>query len=1322
MFKMIRLAAIIVILTLCFMLRPVPARVSVIPAAVGDDYATNEDAPLTESAPGVLSNDADEDGDILTAVLVNGPAHGTLTLNPDGSFTYTPAPDYSGADGFIYLAYDGVVGSDLVAVSLTVNPVNDAPAAADRSASTDEDTPLGVTLAGTDPDGDAVSFEVLSGPAHGTLSGAAPNLVYTPAANYHGPDSFTFKANDGVTDSNAATVAVTVTPVNDAPAAAADNYATDEDLPLTVAGPGVLANDAELDHSPVTAIKLTNPVNGTLTFATNGSFTYKPAKDFNGADSFTYKASDGLLQSEVITVTVTVAPVNDIPVVSNKAFSLREDGSKAMTLTGTDIDGDALTFTVVTSPEHGVVDGASPNFVYTPGPNYHGPDSFDYVANDGLSDSLTRTVTLTVNPANDAPVAAAQSATTREDTPKEVTLEATDIDGDALAYAVVAPPAHGTLSGAPPHLTYTPALDYSGPDSFTFKAYDGVVYSNVATVSVAVNPGNDAPAAADKAAATFRNLAKPITLEATDSDGDALLYSVVAPPEHGTLSGVVPSLVYTPADGYTGPDSFTFKASDGALESNVATVAITVHSPDNFPVANADGYTVNEDTNLSVTAALGVLANDTSAPGSTKTAIKVTGPANATTAFTFNGNGSFTYRPKTNFNGTDSFTYKISDGTVESAPATVTITVRPVNDAPVAAAQSIIVTKDSPSIINPVATDVDGDALTYEVVTPPAQGSLTGTAPDLSYSPADGFTGADSFTFKATDSAGAQSGVATVSITVNAVDPDITSVDDRYTVKNPSQIVAASKGLLLNDTDALGRAKTAVLVGKPSHGAVTVKSDGGFTYIPAPGYYGLDSFTYRARAGGGLSNLATVELAVEYEALTKVNLPIVATVASYATGEYVEVSGTVKYDASTVWNYQTKQFNDLACLPPTPGWYHTDYNKTSFIGTAVGLSSGHAYDFKISSSKHDLCTPFPPFDWHRIINVVLTDKVTKAAFNTAFLHQVHPRADGFTDVPPILDGNFVQKQSQTTPQLAYVTNPGANTVTVADIKNRKTLKTIAVGSGPDGVAVTPTAAHVYVANSGSDAVSVIDRLTNTVVATIPVGDEPRRVVIDPLGLRAYVTNRASNSISVIDTASMTVVDTIDAADGFAGLSPVGLAVNNVGTQLFVANTGSNTISVINTATGATVTEIVTPGAPGELAVRQDGSRLAASMPDAAGVLIVNTADHTTLALVAVGLNPAGLEFAAPGDTLYVANTGSNTISVINAATNSVETTITAAVGNAPTGVDVSDHGLQLVVANAGSNTVSDILIQNTSNVVTVSNRVRASIGAGAGASKVALLF
>src|SRR5205807_2286641 len=143
-----------------------------------------------------------------------------------------------------------------------------------------------------------------------------------------------------------------------------------------------------------------------------------------------------------------------------------EDTAKAIVLTATDVDGDTLTYSVVAGPTHGAVSGTAPNVTYTPAANYNGPDSFTFKAKDGTVDSNVATVTLTVTPVNDAPVATAQSVTTNQDTAKAITLTATDVDGDTLTYAVVTAPTHGTLSGVAPNLTYTPAAGYNGPDSF----------------------------------------------------------------------------------------------------------------------------------------------------------------------------------------------------------------------------------------------------------------------------------------------------------------------------------------------------------------------------------------------------------------------------------------------------------------------------------------------------------------------------------------------------------------------------------------------------------------------------------------------------------------------------------------------------------------------------------------------------------------------------------------------------------------------------------------------------------------------------------------
>lgn len=284
------------------------------PFAVTDGYTTSEDAPLVVTAlGGVLGNDEDSDSATLTASVVAQPEHGTVSLAPDGGFTYTPDADYTGADAFTYAASDGALSSDETTVALTVLGVNDAPVAAAEAFMADEDTPLSVAAASGVLDNDSDVEQqplfalIASVPTNGTLSLAADgSFLYTPSANYAGTDSFAYLVTDGLAQSSAATVSLTVNAVNDAPVTAAESYDAFADQVLVTTAPGVLANDSDVD-STLLAVLLTHPANGTVVMSTNGDFSYTPAGGFTGTDSFTYAAFDGALMSAVTTVSLTVA-------------------------------------------------------------------------------------------------------------------------------------------------------------------------------------------------------------------------------------------------------------------------------------------------------------------------------------------------------------------------------------------------------------------------------------------------------------------------------------------------------------------------------------------------------------------------------------------------------------------------------------------------------------------------------------------------------------------------------------------------------------------------------------------------------------------------------------------------------------------------------------------------------------------------------------------------------------------------------------------------------------------------------------------------------
>jgi VCBS repeat-containing protein len=486
------------------------------PEAVADSYYTNEDTPLNVFGPsGVLSNDSDFNNDPFTATVTDNTDHGALALNPNGSFSYTPAPNYNGADSFTYRICDnGVpVKCDEATVNLTVAPVNDAPVAIDDAYSTDEDTLLVVSAPGvlgndTDVDGDDLDAAVVTVPDHGELT-MNPNgaFTYTPDANYNGSDSFTYTVSDGNGGSDLATVNLTVFPVADEPVAVDDSYNTNEDTTLNIsAANGVLRNDTDADNDTLSASVVSVPDHGALVLNADGSFTYTPDANFNGTDSFTYRASDGNGGSDVATVTLTVASVNDTPVAVDDAYDTNEDTLLVVPAPGvlgndTDVDGDDLDAAVVNAPTHGqLVLNPNGSFTYTPDANYNGSDSFTYTAYDGMANSAPATVSLTVDSVNDTPVAVDDSYNTNEDAPFNVSAangvlkNDTDVENDTLSAWVESEPIHGTLVlNADGAFTYTPDANFNGTDSFTYRASDGKGDSDVATVTSRSSPSTTHP-------------------------------------------------------------------------------------------------------------------------------------------------------------------------------------------------------------------------------------------------------------------------------------------------------------------------------------------------------------------------------------------------------------------------------------------------------------------------------------------------------------------------------------------------------------------------------------------------------------------------------------------------------------------------------------------------------------------------------------------------------------------------------------------------------------------------------------------------------------
>lgn len=301
--------------------------------------------------------------------MVDDVDHGTLVLNADGTFTYTPDADFAGTDTFTYVANDGTDDSSPPStVEITVDGVNDAPVANPESYATEEEEPLvvdagdGLLDNDTDVENDSLTAVLVSNPAHGTLQlNLDGSFTYTPDTDFAGTDSFTYKANDGDLDSNTVTVSITVENVNDAPVAEDDVYAVDEDESLSVdAANGVLANDSDEENNNFEAVLVSSTTDGTLSLNADGSFDYTPDVDFSGVDTFTYKAvetADPAVESGVATVTITVNEINDPPVITQTIDDLAQEGGTTAQIDLDDYfadpEGQPLDFTVEIDPNQG---------------------------------------------------------------------------------------------------------------------------------------------------------------------------------------------------------------------------------------------------------------------------------------------------------------------------------------------------------------------------------------------------------------------------------------------------------------------------------------------------------------------------------------------------------------------------------------------------------------------------------------------------------------------------------------------------------------------------------------------------------------------------------------------------------------------------------------------------------------------------------------------------------------------------------------------------------------------------------------------------------
>lgn len=866
----------------------------------------------------VLANDIDPDaGDTLTISAVTPTTlDGAITVSASGKqLLYTPVSGATGPQTLSYTVSDGT-NSATGNVTFNVTTLNTPPTAVDDSftvAARSRNNLLDVLANDRDPDlGQSLTVVALNtnnrefndSGSTATIIGSTPGnrIRYVPGANHTGPVTFTYTVRDSAGATSSATVTVTTViegenrppmPQDDAFTVGADQVAVVLDVLANDRDPDLVVGTSPSQEQTLLVSSVSSPASaGGVIELQDGVLRYTPPAAFAGTETFTYTVTDGELEAEAaVTITVRAAG-NTPPVAVADAFRVAvNDVPRLLDVLANDSDtdlGDTLSISTVQSPtpSGATVMIAGGMLEYTPFPGFAGEDRFTYTVSDGAA-SATAVVTVTVSadnaapePANDEFRVAVYSANNALD----VLANDRDPDlGDSLVITSVASPgsAGGTVIIDGGVLRYTPPAEFSGVDIFTYTVSDGAETAE-AEVRVIVDDGNVAPVANDDTTWTVlagsSNNVLPVLANDFDPNGDAITINGTTQPNAGgdlrTTPGTTTELIYTPAPGFTGSETFAYTITDGRDGQATATVVISVIDPlvpNTPPRALPDDFRVRTNSSNNP---LDVLANDIDPDAGDELTIIATGATSvdctsAGGTVSIDG-GVLRYAPPNDFTGTDCFTYTVRDSRGAEATTDVTVLVSGTNAVPVAVDDFYRVGLNTVSVLEVLANDFDPDIGTSLVITavgtPSAGGDVrimvAGDAPNtrLQYLPAENFRGTETFTYTVSD--GTASATATVTVEVAGGNSAPVAVDDSFSVVRNS--VDVFLDVLRNDSDPdLGDAITVTAVGAASNGTVQIAANGsGVTYTPDADYTGSDSFTYTITDGRGLTATATAGITV----------------------------------------------------------------------------------------------------------------------------------------------------------------------------------------------------------------------------------------------------------------------------------------------------------------------------------------------------------------------------------------------------------------------------------------------------------------------------
>lgn len=1244
------------------------------PDASNDSYSTDEDSTLTVTpGTGVLANDTGV-GD-LSAEVAEGPSNGTLTLNDDGSFTYSPDANYYGSDSFTYTVNNGS-GTDVATVSITVNPTDDPVTVVNDTATVNEDGTVTIEVLANDSVPDGVSTITVTHVDQGTATVVDGKIVYTPDPNTSGLHKFAYTVTDADGDTATAAVNVTVNPTDDPVTATDDTATVAEDGEVTI---NVAANDTAPDGGATVTI-ISAPTNGTATVSGTRVF-YTPDPGTSGTDTFTYTLTDQDGDTATATVTVTVTAVDDDVVAEDDEVAVDEDGTVTIDVLANDsVDDGGATISIV-NLVNGTVEVVNGQIVYTPVPNTSGTQTLIYQVTDADGDSDTATVTITINPTDDPVTAVTDAASTNENTAVTIDVLANDIapDGGAEVISVSADPRQGTaVINTDGTITYTPNPNTVGPQRFAYTVQDANGDTSTAIVNITVTAVDDPVNANDDTAQVDEDGTVTIDVLANDSvpDGGATITDItLADTAQGDAQIVNGTIVYTPTANTSGTQTLTYTVTDADGDTDTATVTITVNPTDDPVTAVNDVVTTNEDTSVT----LNVLANDTYIDGLGSVTI-ISQPSNGTA--TYNATtGVLTYKPNPNTNGEDTLVYRITDADGDYADATVVVTVNPMNDAVFAIDETATTNEDTAVTVNVLANDVVPDGGPTVTITPlptTAKGTaVVNTDGTITFTPYANVNGTQTVNYTVTDADGSvDTGVLTITIT--PVDEPMTANADSATTDEDTPVTI---NVLANDSAPDGPPVVTAVSTDPNQGTAVINANGTITYTPKPNTFGAQKFTYTVVDADGDVSTAIVTVTVK-----AINDAPTADPSYGPADNYGAITGDL--NASDVDN-NNLSFDVLS--EPSHGTLEFDEATGEFTYTPTLSQQLRARNTPVTDS----------FD------VIVNDGNGGLTLVTVDI-AVPPASATITDTIEI--GEFSDPWGvvvHPTEPRAYVAVGATDSVEVIDTSTNEIIDTIQVGNVPVAVTMNADGSRLYVTNSTSRTVSVIDTATNQVIATVNTGTGPGRAIVAPNGY-LYVANSGGAAVTVIDTATNTQVDLNPTQNGVQAIIPVGngprgLALSPDGSRLYVSSTNDDTVTVINTATntvvdanGAAAGNAIATGGdqPVDAVMSSDGRYLYVSNQSDDYVTIIDTTDYS-VEHVDVGGYQSNVALSPDGSVLYITMLSDETL-LFDTATKEVIGSIDGEEGTRR--IDVSPDGRYVYVVNA-SGTVSVITVAREGSAV-----------------------